>query len=110
MENDENEIQNSDVQKQDEMENTETFSEQESPGSFGDSEGTNSEFEGNTVYSNDNSEPVFYSNTYVLDETQYNNICNNLIILNHLNIVQVMFLFTLFLYLFIHFSMERRKF
>ena len=59
---------------------------------------------------NNNEEETEDSQVFSLSDTQFNSISNNLILLNHLCIVQVMFLFTLFLYLFIHFSMERRKF
>ena len=110
MENDENEIQNTDIQEQDEMENTEINSEDVFTTDNTTIEGIITEYEGSSNNSNDIDESVSNSSTYVLDEIQYNNIIDNINMVNQLSLIQVMFLFTLLLYLFIHFSTERRKF
>lgn len=98
MENEENEIQSTSIQEQDEMENTENF------------EGESIESEGDSVSNNDNIQLVSSTDTFILNETQYNKIIQNMNMINNLGIIQVMFLFTIFIYLFIHFSIERRKF
>ena len=110
MENEQIENENTIIQEQIEMENTETLSEQESSTDIGDTEGTTTESEGNIVSNNDNSESFSDTTSYVIDETQYNTIIQNINMINQLGIIQVMFLFTIFMYLFIHFSIERRKF
>lgn len=111
MENDENEIQNTDIQEQDEMENTEINSEDVFTTDNTTIEGNITEYEGSSNNSNDIDESVLYtSTTVILDDTQYNTLIENINMINQLGIIQIMFLFTIFIYLFIHFSIERRKF
>lgn len=109
MENEKFEIQNEDVVEENSVEVTEdnTQNNEEQNNSADESTYNNEEY---SMYNNDNSSSAVYSTELIIEETQYNNLVANLNLLNNLGIIQVMFLFLLFIYLFIHFCLERRKY
>lgn len=104
MENEENIIQIENVEEDSNLENTEELEQtEENESSTGDDN------EGLALDSNDNNDTSAYSTEITLTDSQYEAFIEHFTLTNNLLLIEVMFLFTIFLYLFLHFCLERRR-